>query len=305
VRALIARFMDHVAYERGLAANTRAAYERDLLALAEFLERRTPGGAPGVPGREDLAAFLEEQRARGFAASTRARRMIAIRVFFKFLLAEGAVRENAAEALGAPRKGRALPRVLSESQVSALLASVEGRGRLAVRDRCMLELLYACGLRVSELTSLRLSDVRLDEGVVRCVGKGDKQRLVPFGAAAREWLARYVDAVRPGFARGRDAGEWLFLTRRGAPFTRQGVFDMLAKRGRSAALGGALSPHMLRHSFATHLLAHGAHVRAIQELLGHADIATTQIYTHVDDARVTRTHAAFHPRHASRESGGA
>jgi integrase/recombinase XerD len=297
MRGQIGRFIDHVAYERGLSANTRVAYARDLQAFADFLGARGVAAGFGAVTREQIAAFLDEQRRLRMSAATLARRTVAIRVFFAFLRAEGLIAENVTEVMDSPRKGRVLPRTLSESQVGALLASVSGDSPHEVRDRCVLELLYACGLRVSELTALRVGDVRLGEGVVRCVGKGDKQRVIPLGGEAQRWLVRYVEAARPRFVRGRATEQCLFLTQRGAPFTRQGIFDMLVKRARAAALDVDISPHMLRHSFASHLLAHGAHVRAIQEMLGHADIATTQVYTHVDVGHITRTHAAFHPRH--------
>lgn len=294
----IGQFLDHIAYERGLSAHTRAAYESDLLAFARFLAE--PGGEADFARvtRQQVAAFLGHQRAAGLSAATVARRMVAIRVFFAFLCAEGLVPQNVTEVMASPRKGRVLPRTLSEEEVSRLLGAVCGERPADVRDRCMLELLYACGLRVTELASLRVGDVRAEEGVLRCVGKGDRQRVVPLGGEARRWLARYLAQARPRLSRRGGHEHALFLTRLGGPFTRQGIFCLLRKRAREAQLEAPVSPHVLRHCFATHLLSHGAHVRAIQEMLGHADIATTQVYTHVDAGHVTRTHAKFHPRHA-------
>jgi len=297
MRGLIDRFLDHIAFERGLAENTRAAYETDLLAFAESLQLMGEVSDFSQVTRDHIAAFLAEQRGRRMSVATLARRLVAIKIFFAFLCAEGHVAENVAEVMAAPRKGRVLPRTLSEAQVSKLLASVSGERPRDVRDRAMLELFYACGMRVSEVAALRVSDVRLPDGVMRCVGKGDKQRAIPLGSEARRWLERYLAQARPAYARGCEAEQGLFLTQRGAPFSRQGIFDMLVKRAQAAQLGEGLSPHVLRHCFATHLLAHGANVRAIQEMLGHADIATTQVYTHVDSEQVTRTHARFHPRH--------
>ena len=298
MRDEIAQFLDHIAYERGLSANTRAAYEADLLIFAAFLESRCGITRFAHVTRDHIASFLEGQRRQGMRATTRARRLIAIRVLFAFLCAEGRVPADVTTVMDAPAKGRRLPHTLSEEEVARLIGSVSGDTGHAVRDRCMLELFYACGLRVSEVTALRVADVRLEEGVVRCVGKGDKQRVIPLGAEAARWVERYLTQARPRFARRSGASEaCLFLTQRGTPFTRQGVFVMLAKRARAAQIGSALSPHVLRHCFASHLLAHGAQIRAIQEMLGHADIATTQIYTHVDEGHVTRTHAQFHPRH--------
>ncbi len=300
MRELIGRFIDHIAYERGLSPNTRAAYARDLSAFADFIDECGGTDRPQDLTRERIAAFLEDQRSRRMSPATLARRAVAMRVFFAFLCSEGVVSEDVTAVMDAPRKGRVLPRTLSEEQVRELLTSIDGDGARDVRDRCALELLYACGLRVSELIALRVGDVRLEEGVLRCVGKGDKQRLVPLGRAARGWVERYLAEARPKLVRGRDAETALLLTQRGGPFTRQGIFDMLAKRARATLAGTTLSPHVLRHSFASHLLSRGAHVRAIQEMLGHADIATTQVYTHVDAGHVTRTHAAFHPRHGTR-----
>ena len=303
MRDLIAHFLDHIAYERGLSANTRVAYETDLVAFATFLDLQCQAATLSQVTRDHIAAFLAEQRRGGMSVATLSRRLVAIKVFFAFLCAEGHVAKNVTEVMDSPNKGRQLPHTLSEEEVACLLNSVSGDSPHDVRDRCMLELFYACGLRVSEVTALRLGDVRLEEGVVRCVGKGDKQRAVPLGSEARRWLERYVAQARPRFARGRAEEQGLFLTQRGAPFTRQGIFAMLVKRARSAQLGSGLSPHVLRHCFASHLLAHGANIRAIQEMLGHADIATTQIYTHVDSDQAVRVHALFHPRHSSSRGG--
>ncbi len=298
MRDEIAHFLDHIAYERGLAANTLSAYETDLLLFAAYLETRWGIARFAGVTREQIAAFLDDQRRQGMRATTRARRLVAIKVLFAFLCAEGRVPADVTAVMDAPAKGRRLPHALSEAEVARLIGSVSGASAYDVRDRCMLELFYACGLRVSEVTALGVADVRLEEGVVRCSGKGDKQRVIPLGAEAAHWFRLYLAQARPRFARRSGAAEaCLFLTQRGLPFTRQGVFVMLLKRARAAQIGGAFSPHVLRHCFASHLLAHGAQIRAIQEMLGHADIATTQIYTHVDNGHATRTHAQFHPRH--------
>lgn len=294
----VAHFLDHIACERGLSSNTRAAYENDLSAFREYLQTRCGVSDFSLTTRDHVAGFLSEQRRMRMAASTVVRRLVAIRMFFAFLCAEGYMANNVTEVMASPRKGLVLPRTLSEADVEILLTSITGERPIDVRDRCMLELFYGCGLRVSEVTALHVGDVRIEERLVRCVGKGNKQRVVPLGNKARQWLESYVTLSRPAFAKGDASEQALFLTRRGAPFTRQGVFDMLVKRARAAQIGVQLSPHVLRHSFASHLLSHGANVRAIQEMLGHADIATTQIYTHVDVEHVARTHALFHPRHA-------
>lgn len=297
MRRQVAQFLDHIAYERGLSANTRAAYESDLLFFVTYLTQRGLARSFGDVTRDHIAAFLEAQRRQGLHAATRARHLIAIKVLLSFLCSEGVVPANVTSVMSAPAKGRVLPRTFSEEEVARLIGSVSGDTAFDVRDRAMLELFYACGLRVSELTALRVGDVRFAEGLVRCTGKGDKQRMIPLGEVAACWVRRYLDQARPGFARGNTEEACLFLTRLGSPFTRQGVFVMLQKRVSAARIDASLSPHVLRHCFASHLLAHGAQIRAIQEMLGHADIATTQIYTHVDEGQVTRTHAQFHPRH--------
>ena len=296
MRTQVEQFLDHIAYERGLSENTRAAYAADLETFIAFLEKDGKATTFAAVTRNHVAAFLDQQRKLGFRASTRARRLVAIKVLFAFLAGEGVIPADIAALMNAPRKGRTLPRTLSEEEVASLLAAIDGDAPLTVRDRSMLELFYACGLRVSEVASLRLSDVRLDDAVIACVGKGNKQRLVPLGAVAEAWLRRYLTESRPRLARGNTTQSTLYLTVRGAPFTRQGIFAMLRKRAGEAALARSISPHVLRHCFASHLLAHGAQIRAIQEMLGHADIATTQVYTHVDDGQARATHARFHPR---------
>ena len=297
MREQVAQFLDHIAYERGLSENTRIAYESDLAIFVTFLQQKQCVRAFPDVTRQHIAAFLEEQRKQEFRAATRARRMVAIKVFFGFLAAERVIPADITSVMNTPAQGRVLPRTLSETDVARLIASVNGDSVYAVRDRSMLELFYACGLRVSEITALRVSDVRLDERLVSCTGKGNKQRLIPLGDVASEWVQRYLHEARPRLAHGNTVEPSLYLTRLAAPFTRQGVFEMLRKRAGEADIGMAVSPHVLRHCFASHLLAHGAQIRAIQEMLGHADIATTQVYTHVDEGQTVRTHALFHPRH--------
>ena len=288
-------FLDSMAYERGLSGHTREAYARDLACFLAFLEGRGVG-AFGEVTRGHVAAFLLDEKRRGLAVATRVRRLVAIRVFFSYLLSEGVLGQNVTATITSGRHGRVLPRTLSEKDIVTLLDSIAGASAFAVRDRCMLELFYASGLRVSEVTGLHIGNVRTDEGIVRCVGKGGRERVAPIGTEACRWLDRYLAEARPKLARRSGDAVSLFLTRLGGPFTRQGVFDMLVKRARAAGILKSVSPHVLRHCFATHLLAHGVQVRAIQEMLGHANIATTQIYTHVNDSEVLRAHARFHPR---------
>jgi integrase/recombinase XerD len=295
VKTEIERFLDHLAFERGLSANTRLAYGRDLAALAVYLQRQGVRDAAAMTRRQVLG-FLVEQQRQGMAVATLARRLVAIKVFLGYLQAGGTVAANVAEVMRSPRAGRSLPRVLSPAEVDRLIAAAEGDGWEALRDRAMLEAFYACGLRVSELATLRLSDVHLDAGFVRCTGKGERQRVVPLGRRAEEAIRRYLRDARPRLARRSGAVEAVFLSRLGRPFTRQSLWALIVRHAREAGLDGRVSPHTLRHCFASHLLANGAPLRVIQEMLGHADIATTQIYTHVDANRLLDVHRRFHPR---------
>ena len=284
----IEAFLTAVTLEKGQSANTVAGYGNDLRAFARFLAAHGKTEASAVT-RDDIVAFLADERAKGFKGSTRLRRTAAIRELFRHLVARRLVSRDPTELLDSPKRSLVLPRVLSEAEVFAMLDAVKGDDPRELRDRAMLETLYGSGLRVSELCGLTLADVVSDGELLRVVGKGAKERVVPIGAA-------YFAGARGAFA--RDLGETrVFLTRLGRPFTRQGVFKVI--RQRAAAVGIAperISPHVLRHCFASHLLEHGADIRAIQEMLGHADIGTTQVYTHVDARRFAEVHR-LHPRH--------
>ncbi len=297
----ILSFRSHLLLERRLSRNTAAAYTRDINALAAFAAARKGGGRdPGSTSVAEadeacISAFLEQELAEGHKSTSRARRLVAIKNFFKFLHAEGEIKADPCELLDSIHKGAALPKTLPERDIRTLLESIGGGDPRSVRDRAMLELLYACGLRVSELCSLPLRDVRHEDGFLRCFGKGGKERLVPMGFGAIHALERYL-AVRAEFLRGNDSGR-LFLTRLGRPFTRMGVFKLIKERAAACGIDPKkISPHVIRHCFASHLLEHGADIRAIQEMLGHSDISTTQVYTHVDSSRFAKVHEK-HPRH--------
>lgn len=290
-------FLTQLAFERGLSPLTQSAYEEDLNLFVSFLRDHYQIDSFRNVTRGMIAAFLEDQRKLGHAVSTRRRRLVTVRVFFSFLEQEEAIESNPASVLASPSMGRRLPHVVSEAEVRQLLESILPNNALAVRDRAMLEVLYACGLRVSELIRLTLGDLRLEEGLVRCLGKGKKERVVPIGKVAIDWVYRYIETARGRFLKKNPNIQTLFLSRLGRGLSRQTVFVMLEKRARAAGIASHLSPHVLRHCFASHLLAHGAQIRAIQEMLGHADISTTQIYTHLDAGKLARTHALFHPRH--------
>ena len=289
-------FAADLALARGLSSKTVEAYVRDVRAFLTFLAARGKT-TPDALVRADVADHVGALRAKGRKASTRARAFVAVREFLAFLASTHATAHDLSEGLEAPKKNLVLPRVLDEETTLKILQSADGVAPRDLRDRAMLEFLYGCGLRVSELCGLELQDVIADAGVVRCRGKGSKERIVPIGLPAAKALARYLESARDSFARGNAAERRIFLTRLGRPFTRMGVFKMLRERAAAAGVDAkAVSPHVLRHCFATDLLAHGADIRAIQEMLGHASIATTQVYTHVDRARLDTVHRTYHPR---------
>ena len=289
-------FVSSLLLERGLSENTCSGYRRDLVNFAAYLKRKKIEDVAAV-GRDDIVAFLANEREKGMKGSTRARRAAAIRMFFRHLKERHVIRTNPSELMDPPKKAKALPKILSEEEVMRLIEEVKDEDPRALRDRAILEVLYGCGLRVSELCDLTCENIVADGELLRVLGKGSKERLVPVGGAAGRALTAYFNGSRESFVRGDLSERHVFVTRRGHPFTRQGVFKIIKER--AAAVGIAaerISPHVLRHCFASHMLAHGADVRAIQELLGHADVGTTQIYTHVDTARFAEIHK-LHPRH--------
>ena len=295
MKEIIAQFLDHIAFERGLAVNTRTAYAADLEMFATFLAARGVHLFNQVT-RKHIVEFLTDQRRQGMAVATMARRLVAVKVLFSYLQREGLLDRNVTEAMNSPKLWRTLPEILAPADVGRLVDAAAGDKAQAVRDHAILELFYGCGLRVSEVATLRVADVQFEGSFVRCTGKGDKQRVVPMGQSAATSMRRYLDKIRPRWARKHPAVDRLFLSQQGKGFTRQGLYKLIVHYAREAGLGGRVSPHTLRHCFASHLLANGAQLRAIQEMLGHASIATTQIYTHVDQDRLVAVHKKFHPR---------
>jgi integrase/recombinase XerD len=289
--AMLLAWLDHLAAERGLARNSVAAYRRDLEALGRQLQDRALASA----GEDDLLLALRRMRTAGRSPRSVARWLVAVRGFYAWLAQEGAIADNPSARLEPPRTWKTLPKVLDGSDVVRLLDAPDRGDPRGARDAAMLEVLYATGLRVSELCGLRLHDLRLDAGYLRCVGKGGKERVVPLGAEASAKLRAYLDAGRTALLTGRRS-DVVFVGRSGAPLTRQGFWKLIKAYGRRAGIRAALSPHVVRHSFATHLLENGADLRAVQMLLGHADISTTQIYTHVNRERLRRLYRDFHPR---------
>jgi len=297
--ALLDDFCDAVWLEDGLAKNTLESYRRDLRLFAGWLEKQRDASLLSA-AEADLSGYFawrysQHGKKRGIRSSTQARLHSSLKRFYRFLLREGRTKVDPTLKLEPPKKPPRFPKTLSETEVEALLAQPNPETPHGLRDRAMLEVLYATGLRASELTRLKLAEVSFDMGVVRIFGKGSKERLVPVGEEAIAWLQRYLREARPALLKKR-ASEYVFLTGRGAPMTRQALWFLIKKRAASVIPGKALSPHTLRHAFATHLLNHGADLRVVQLLLGHADISTTQIYTHVARERLKALHAKHHPR---------
>jgi integrase/recombinase XerD len=291
---LITLFLDAMLVERGLSPNTGEAYRHDLNAFAKFLAER--GQTLEGMDRRFIATYLMEGRRAGLKPSTIARRLVSLKMFLRFLAQEGLVHTQVTDSMDSPRLWRHLPDILSATEVDRLLAAPDAKTPLGRRDRAIFELMYACGLRVSEVCSLRVDDLHFGEGYLRVMGKGRKERLVPVARDAAKRVEDYVQGVRPALAAGHPARPELFLSRNGRVLTRARIWRMVKGHAAGANLPHTLHPHTLRHSFASHLLAHGAPLRAIQEMLGHADISTTQIYTHVDQQRLKDTHGRFHPR---------
>jgi integrase/recombinase XerD len=287
---LLDAFVDSLWLEDGLAPNSLAAYRRDLQALARSLDGR---GLETVT-EADLQAYLAAEHDRS-RVTTANRRLAAFRRFFRWAVRESRVATDPTQRLATARRPARFPAALSEAQVTALLDAPDPQGPMGLRDRAMLELLYATGLRVSELVGLRLVELALVDGWVRVTGKGAKERLVPLGEEARAWTERYLHGARPQLLAGRTA-DAVFVTRRGGAMSRQMFWKLIKRYARAAGIHAPLSPHGLRHAFATHLLNHGADLRVVQMLLGHADISTTQIYTHVARERLKSLHASHHPR---------
>jgi len=299
VKEDINRFLTYLAVEKGFSNNTLAAYRNDLSQLASFIEEESAkqGLTPSWANlnRQGVLRYQLNLKERNYANTTLARKVAAAKSFFKFMVAEGRLKENPTQNVASPNVGRLLPKPISISQVRRLLEQPTKLSTPeAKRDKAMLELLYASGMRVSELVSLNLDDI-MDDGYVRCFGKGHKERLVPIYRQAAVAVEEYIKEARPQIAR-RSEEKALFLNRRGERLTRQGFWQILKDYAKSAGLGKEVTPHTLRHSFATHMLSGGADLRSVQELLGHANISTTQVYTHLTSEHVRRTYEKSHPR---------
>ncbi len=293
-RDRLRQFLDHLSVERDLSSNTVAAYRRDLTRWLEYLEEQ--GLMMEGAGRDVLEAYVRRLRGRGLAPRTVSRTLSALRTFHRFLRTEGLMQGDPAEDIERPRLWQRLPVVLDVIEVERLMEAPDVSKDLGVRDRALLEVAYGSGLRVSELVGLRLEDLDLKERLLLVIGKGRKERLVPFGRPAADWVVRWLEGPRRRLLEKRAPCDRLFLNARGTPLSRMGFWKILHGHVERAGIRKPCSPHTLRHSFATHLLEGGADLRVVQELLGHADIATTQIYTRVDRSYLREVHRTFHPR---------
>ena len=287
------RFLDAVWAERGLSENTLKGYRRDLLKLSQW--QADHDKTLLTARREDLLALLAAEVVSGKSPRSLSRYLSGYRQFYRWLVRERLINEDPTALIESPKLGRGLPKALGEAQVEALLQAPDTSLSLGIRDRAMLEVMYAAGLRVSELTGLQLSNLNLNQGVVRVIGKGRKERLVPLGDEAQDWLQQYLATSRPALLKGSQSA-FVFVSSRKTALTRQAFWYMVRRHGRQAGINKTISPHMLRHSFATHLLNHGADLRVVQLLLGHSDLSTTQIYTHIAREGLKRLHETHHPR---------
>ena len=292
-RRALDRYLESLAVERGLAKNTVDGYRNDLSRLGEGLAKK--GGRDLLAAQAaDLSAHMRDLQRQGLSPRSSARALSALRGFYEHLVTIGERQDNPSVNLLPPKLWKPLPKVLTEDEVTALLAAPDVGTPLGLRDRAMLELLYATGLRVSELVGLQIPQLRLDVGFLVAFGKGSKERVVPVGEQAELWTRRFLREIRPDLARGRHQA--VFVNRDGDPMSRVGFWKMIKNYGLKAGIRAHISPHVLRHSFATHLLEHGADLRAVQTMLGHADISTTQIYTHIHQQRLKSLYDRFHPR---------
>ena len=295
IEQAIDSFIRFLAVERGLSENYQLSTQRSLSELAQWCAARKKIDSPRAVTLPVLSEYLADRKRAGLSASSIKLIVVALKIFFRFLAARGVVERDPAEALALPRIERYLPETLNELQVEQFLEKIDTKAPHGLRDRAMIELLYASGLRISELANARLENFNFEERVVRVTGKGNKTRLVPVGRKACEALAAYLSTERPKLVKQRSSSE-IFLSERGTKLTTARIWQIVKKHARHAGLEKNIYPHLLRHSFATHLLGNGADLRIIQEMLGHADISTTQVYTHVDQQRLKAVHRQFHPR---------
>jgi integrase/recombinase XerD len=294
MKVLLGEFLNYLSVERGLSKNTISSYGSDLSSFLEHLEGKGIAKIEEIK-RDDITKYMLYLKDKGLSGNSVSRALVAIKMFYKFLAQERFIKDDVAGILESPKLIRPLPNVLNTQEVTKLLQAPDVRNWMGIRDKAALELMYATGMRVSEMVELGTGTLNLDVGFIKCKGKGDKERMVPIGSEARRAIARYLEKTRPSLLKDKADGH-LFLTRLGKKVSRQSFWKMLKKYAKLAKIHKEITPHTLRHSFATHLLEHGADLRVVQEMLGHSDIATTQIYTHIDKGRLKSIHKQFHPR---------
>lgn len=294
MKELIDTFLNYLSVERGLSNNTIIAYRKDLDSYIGFISNRHVNALSKIT-KNDITNFMMNQKDKGISANSIARRLAAIRMFHRFLARERILKSDPSSLIDSPKLWKKIPDTLSLNEVEALLAQPDIRDRQGVRDKAMLEVLYATGMRVSEIVNLKSDDVNLDIGFLRCIGKGDKERIIPLGKKAINSIKRYLGISRPHFLKTKESN-FLFLSRLGKKLSRQSVWKIMKRYAKLARIKKPIRPHILRHSFATHLLERGADLRSVQEMLGHSNISTTQIYTHINKERLKTIHKMYHPR---------
>jgi len=291
---LIEQFLIYISVERGMANNTLSAYKRDLTRFAGFLKTKKIDSIDKI-SRQLINSFMMAEKDRGLSSNSVSRELACIKSFFKFLLKENTIKEDVSNIIESPKLWKKLPVTLNLNEVEALLNAPNVKDLMETRDKACLELMYATGMRVSEVVNLKMDDINMGVGFAKCFGKGSKERIVPFGKKAKESLERYLEKSRPHFLK-KNISNFLFLTRLSKPMSRQTFWKIIKRYVKVARIKKRVTPHSLRHSFATHILERGADLRIVQEMLGHSDISTTQIYTHVSKDRLKSIHQKFHPR---------
>lgn len=295
MKELIEEFLNYLSAERGLAKNTLASYQNDLSKYERYLSNRNKGDISKTT-KDDITGFIMQQKEAGISSASIGRYLAAIKGFYRFLAFERYIKADVSSVLETPKLWQNLPRFLSLNEVEKILSLPNLKSSRGIRDKAALELLYATGMRVSEISNLTVDNLNMEVGFVKCRGKGQKERIIPLGKKAQAALERYLERVRPGLDKKNNASQALFLSRLGKKISRQSFWKMLKKYVIAAKIDKTVSPHSLRHSFATHLLERGADLRIVQEMLGHANISTTQIYTHINQQRLKSIHKKFHPR---------
>jgi integrase/recombinase XerD len=294
MKELIDIFLNYLSVERGLSNNTIVSYRQDLSMYIDFLTSRHIDALSKIT-RDNITNFMLYQKDKGISANSIARRLAAIRMFHRFLARERIVKDDPSNLIDSPKLWKKIPDTLSLNEVDALLARPDIRDKQGIRDKAILETLYATGMRISEAVNLKTDNLNLDIGFLRCIGKGNKERIIPLGKKAIKSVQRYLEISRPKFLKNKES-EFLFLNRFGRKISRQSLWKIIKRYAKAARIKKAIKPHMLRHSFATHLLERGADLRSVQEMLGHSNISTTQIYTHINKDRLKTIHRMFHPR---------